>query len=129
MLLQVVLSVRLLADQSEVRSRGLDGVGFPGEPDRWDFDARFELAVRLPALESELLAGSSITTGSSVAIQRMVMSSDPGRPSASGAGQRGCSMTSTRVNRRDADRQSAETSSPRSGTSTTQYNPLCRIGG
>src|ERR1700730_19435468 len=57
MLLQVVLSVRLFADQSEVRSRGLDGVGFPGEPDRWDFDARFELAVRLPALESELLAG------------------------------------------------------------------------
>src|SRR5207253_8900501 len=31
--------------------------GFPGEPDRWDLDARFELAARLPATESELLAG------------------------------------------------------------------------
>src|SRR5438552_4903645 len=57
LLLQVVFSVRLFADQSEVRPRGLDGVGFPGEPDRWDLDARFELAARLPATESELLAG------------------------------------------------------------------------
>jgi hypothetical protein len=38
-------------------------------------------------------------------------------------------MTSTRVNRKDADRPSAETSSPPSGMSTTQYNPLARIGG
>ena len=52
-----MFSVRLFADQSEVRPRGLDGVGFPGEPDRWDLDARFELAARLPATESELLAG------------------------------------------------------------------------
>src|SRR5437660_12011555 len=57
LLLQVVFSVRLFADQSEVRPRGLDGVGFPGEPHRWDLDARFELAARLPATESELLAG------------------------------------------------------------------------
>src|SRR5205823_13075122 len=57
LLLQVVFSVRLFADQSEVRARGLDGVGFPGEPNRWDLDARFELAACLPATESQLLAG------------------------------------------------------------------------
>src|SRR5713226_6982104 len=57
LLLQVVFSVCLFADQREVRSRGFDGVGFPGEPDRWDLDARFELGARLPAAESELLAG------------------------------------------------------------------------
>jgi len=58
LLLQVVFSVRLFADQSEVRPRGLDGVGFPGEPDRWDLDARFELAARLLATESAARRGA-----------------------------------------------------------------------
>src|SRR5437660_8976245 len=58
LLLQVVFSVRLFADQSEVRPRGLDGVGFPGEPDRWDLDARFQLAARLPATESAARRGA-----------------------------------------------------------------------
>src|SRR5438132_1379966 len=37
--------------------RGLEGVGLPGEPGRGDLDARFQLAARLPAVESELLSG------------------------------------------------------------------------
>src|SRR5207253_3600901 len=32
--------------------------GFPGEPDRWDLDARFELAARLLATESAARRGA-----------------------------------------------------------------------
>ena len=58
LLLRIVPSVRLFADQGKVRMRAVDGVGFPGEPDRWDLDARFELAARLLATESAARRGA-----------------------------------------------------------------------
>src|SRR5438309_12080287 len=42
LLLRIVPSVRLFADQGKVRMRAVDGVGFPGEPGGRDLDARFE---------------------------------------------------------------------------------------